>query len=114
MQRFSLDKFNNTKAFVEFLNDMSKIYDNIEKYKPNIGLKILIVFDISSDIISNKKRNPTVPEFFIRGRKLNISLAFFTQYYFIVPRNIKVKSTHYFITKIPNKRELQQPKYVEK
>ena len=59
------------------LNDMGNIYENIEKYKPNIELKILIAFDISSDIISNKKLNPTVTEFFIRGIKLNISLVFF-------------------------------------
>ena len=56
---------------------MGNIYENIEKYKPNIELKILIAFDISSDIISNKKLNPTVTEFFIRGIKLNISLVFF-------------------------------------
>ena len=59
------------------LNDICNIYENIEKYKSNIELKILTAFDISSDIISNKKLNPTVTEFFIRGIKLNISLVFF-------------------------------------
>ena len=61
-----------------------------------------------ADMISNKKLNPTVTELFIRGRKLNISLAFITQSYFKVPQNVTVNSTHYFIIKIPNKRELQQ------
>ena len=42
------------------------------------------------------------------GRKLNISLVFFTQSYFAVPKNIRHNSTYYFIMKIPNKRELQQ------
>ena len=49
-----------------------------------------------------------VTELFIRGRKLNISLVFITQSYFLVPKNIRLNSTHYFVMKIPNKRELQQ------
>ena len=49
-----------------------------------------------------------VTELFIRGRKLNISLVFITQSYFLVPENIRLNSTHYFVMKIPNKRELQQ------
>ena len=31
-----------------------------------------------------------------------------TQSYFAVPKNIRLNSTHFFIMKIPNKRELQQ------
>ena len=45
---------------------------------------------------------------FIRGRKLNISLVFITQSYFKVPKDVRLNSTHFFIMKIPNKRELQQ------
>ena len=45
---------------------------------------------------------------FIRGRKLNISLAFIAQSYFTVPKNVRLNTTQFFITKIPNKRELQQ------
>ena len=45
---------------------------------------------------------------FIRGTKLNISLLFITQSYFKVPKNIRLNSIHFFIMKIPNKRELQQ------
>ena len=59
-------------------------------------------------MLSNKKLNPIVTQLFIRGRKLNISLIFITQSYFTVPKNIRLNSTHYFIMKIPNKRELQQ------
>ena len=47
-------------------------------------------------------------ESFIRGRKLNISLVFFTQSYFKVPKNVRLNSTHFFLMKIPNERELQQ------
>ena len=45
---------------------------------------------------------------FIRGRKLNISLVFITQSYFKVPKDVRLNSTHFFIMKILNKRELQQ------
>ena len=57
-------------------------------------------------MLSNKRLNPIVTELFIRGRKLNISLVFITQSYFAVPKNIRLNSTHYFVMKIPNKREL--------
>ena len=59
-------------------------------------------------MFSNKNLNPVVTEFLIRGRELNISLAFITQSYFSVPKNIRLNSTHYFIMKIPNKHEPQQ------
>ena len=45
---------------------------------------------------------------FIRGRKLTISIVFITQSYFKVPKDVRLNSTHFFIMKIPNKRELQQ------
>ena len=59
-------------------------------------------------MLSNKKLNPEVTELLIRGRKLNISLVFITQPYFSVLKSVRVTTTHYFILKIPNKRELQQ------
>ena len=71
--------------------------------------KTLIVFDdMIADMLNNKKLNPIVIELFIRGRKLNIYLAFITQSYFAVTKNIRLNSTHYFAMKIPNERELQQ------
>ena len=59
-------------------------------------------------MIHNKKLNSVVTELFIRGRKLNISLAFITQSYFKVPKDVRLNTTHFLISKIPNKRELQQ------
>ena len=61
-----------------------------------------------TDMINNKKLNSIVTEFFIRGRKLNISLLFITQSYFKVPKDVRLNSTNFFIMKIPSKRELQQ------
>ena len=69
----------------------------------------MIVFDdMIADMITNKKLNPLVTELFIRGRKLNISIVFITQSYFKVTKEVTFTATHFFIMKIPNKRELQQ------
>ena len=59
-----------------------------------------------ADMLSKKKFNPIVAELFIRGSKLDISLAFITQSYFAVLENIRLNSTRYFTMKISNKREL--------
>ena len=88
---------------------MNDIYKNIEEYNLNKKRKILIVFDDTiADLFINKKHNPLVTELFFKGRKLNISLVFITQSYFVVPKNIKQNSMHYFIMKIPNKQQPQQ------
>ena len=44
---------------------------------------------------------------FIRRRKIIISLVFITQSYFSVPKDVRLNSTHYFIMKINNSRELR-------
>ena len=59
-------------------------------------------------MIGNKNLNPIVTELSVRGRKLNISLAFITQLYFKVPKDVRLNSAHYFVMKIPTKRELHQ------
>ena len=54
----------------------------------------MIIFD-DMMIFLVKKLNPIVTESFIRGKKLNFSLIFITQSYFLVPRNIKLNSIHF-------------------
>ena len=104
-----LKHFNDPKAFIEYSNDMHDVYKNIDEYNPDKENKILIVFDdMIADMIHNKKLNSIVTELFIRGRKLNISLVFITQSYFKVPKDVRLNTTHFFITLIPNKRELPQ------
>ena len=94
---------------MEYSNDMQDVYKNIEDYNPIKKRKILIIFDdMIADMINNNKLNPIVTELFIRGRKLNISIVFITQSSFKVPKDVRLNSTHFFIMKIPNKRELQQ------
>ena len=66
---------NDSKAFIEYLNDTDDFYKKIEECNPNKVHKILIVFDdMIADMLSNKKRNPVVTELSIRGKKLNILL----------------------------------------
>ena len=55
------------------------------------------------DLPSNQRLNATVTVLFIRGRKQSISLVFITQSYFAVQKNVRPKSSHCFIMKIPKK-----------
>ena len=104
-----INHFKDFKAFIEFSNDMHDVYKNINYYNPDRENKILIVFDdMIADTIQNNKLNSKVTELFIRGRKLNISLVFITQSYFKVAKDDRLNTTHFFITKILSKRELQQ------
>ena len=61
-----------------------------------------------ADMSNNKKLNSIVTKLFIRGRKLNISLVFITQSYFKVPKDVRLNTSHFFIAKITNKRELNK------
>ena len=88
---------------------MCNVNKNINHYNPDKQNKILIVFDdMIADMIQNKKLNSIVTELFIRGRKLYVSLVFIAQSYFKVPMDVRLNITHFFITKISSKRELQQ------
>ena len=108
-ENIAVKHFNDSKAFIEYSNDMRDVFENINDYNPDKENKILIVFDdMIADIINNKKLNSLVTELFIRGRKLNLSLIFITQSYFKVPKDVRLNTTHFFIMKIPDKRELQQ------
>ena len=100
---------NDPRVFIEYSNDMQNLYKTIEEYNIGKKRKILIVFDdMIADMINNKKLNSIVTELFIRDRKLNIYIVFITQSYFKVPKDVRLNTTHFFIAKIPNKRELQQ------
>ena len=103
-----INHFKDPKAFIEYSNDMHDVYKNIDDYNVDKDRKILIVFDDMIADIKNKNSNSILTELFIRGRKLNISLVFITQSYFKVLKDVRLNTTHFFISKIPKKRELQQ------
>ena len=103
-ESIGLKNFNDPKAFIEYSNGVQDVYKNIEEYNRGKKRKISIVFDdMIADMINNKKLNSIVTELFIRGRNF-----FITQSYFRVPNDVRLNSTHFFIMKILNKRELQQ------
>ena len=82
---------------------MKDVYKNIGEYYVDKERKIQIVFDdMIADMVNNKKVNSIVTELFIRGRKLNISIAFAMQSHFKVPKDFRLNSTHFFIMKIPS------------
>ena len=66
---------------------MDDICENIEEYNPYKTRKILIVFnDMNADMLSNNKPNLIVTEFFISGRKSNISFVFLTHLILLFPK----------------------------
>ena len=94
-ENVGIKHLNDSKAFVEYSNTMNDVYENIDNYNPNRKRKILIVFDdMIADIMTNKKFQSLIKELFIRCRKLNISVVFITQFYFSVPKDIRLNSTH--------------------
>ena len=108
-ESIALKHFNYPKAFIEYSNEMQDVYKNTDEYNPGKKCKIFIVFDdMIADMNNSKKLNSIVTELFIRGRKFNISLVFITQSYFKIPKVVRLNTTHFFIMKIPNKKELQQ------
>ena len=107
-ENVGIKHLNDSKAFIECSNTMDDVYENIDDYNPNRKRKILIIFDdMIVGIMTNKKFQVIIKELSIRCRKLNISLVFITQSYFSVPKDVRLNSTHYFIMKINNRKELQ-------
>ena len=109
-ENVEIKHLNDPNAFIECSNTMDDVYENINDYNPIRKRKKLIVFDdMIADIMTNKRFQAIIKELFIRCRKLNISLAFITQSYFSVPKDVRLNLRHNLnlIMKINNKRELQ-------
>ena len=88
---------------------MRGVQKKFDECNLNEDNKNVIVFDdMIADIIHNKKLDSIVTELFIRGRQLNIYVVFITQSHFKVPKDVRLNTTHFFFSKITNKRELQQ------
>ena len=108
-KRKSRDKeIKNPKAFIDYLQIIDYIYENLEDYNATKKRKVLIVVDdVIADMEANKMLSHIVTELFFREKKLNISFVFISQSNFKVYKATKLSVTH-FIMKIPNKRELKQ------
>ena len=56
-EHVGIKHLNDPKAFIEYSNDMHKVYKNIDNYNPDKENKILIVFDdMIADMINKKKK----------------------------------------------------------
>ena len=69
---------NDPNAFIECSNTIDDVYENIYDYNSSRKRKILIVFDMIADIMTNKKFQSIIKGLFIRCPKLNISLVLIT------------------------------------
>ena len=109
LEKVGIDHHKDPRAYIKYSNDMHDVYKNINYYNPDNENKILIVFDdMIAHMINNKKLNSIITKLFIRGKKLNIPLVFITQSNFQVLKDVPLNTTHFFIAKIPNRRELQE------
>ena len=93
-EKVGLKHYNDPKVFIEYSNDVQDVYKNIEEYNP--GKKLVVFDEMIADIINNENLNPVVTELFIRDRKINISIAFITQSYFKVPKEVRLNTRHFF------------------
>ena len=50
-----------------------------------------------ADMIRKKERYTKATELLIRGQKLNISLVFITQLYFLIPKDLRLNNTTFSI-----------------
>ena len=90
-----LKNLNDKNAFIEHSNTMNDILENIEDYNKKRKRKVLIVFDyMISHVMSDKKAQQVLKEFFTRSRRLNVGLCFLTQSYFSVPKDVRLNCTH--------------------
>ena len=97
MIKFGLQYFNYPKVFIEYSNDVNDVHNSTEEYNPWKKRKVLIVFDdMIADTSSYKKPLSVVTDLFIRDKKSNISLAFITQSYFFLPKDLRLNTTTSF------------------
>ena len=61
-ERVGINCLNNPKAFIEYFNNMDKVYKNIDKHNLDKEKMILIVFDMIADMFKNKELNSIVTE----------------------------------------------------
>ena len=108
-EQAGLKKLNDSKAFIEYSNDMRDALDDINDYNKNRDKKVLIVFDdMTGDIEYNKDFKIIIKELFYRARKINVSIVFITQSYFKALNDARLNSTQYILIKISNKKELKR------
>ena len=107
-EQAGIKSLNDPHLFIEYLNDMNDVLEDINNYNKKRDKKVLIIVDDTiADIMRSAKFKAIVKELFIRCRKLNVSIVFITQSYFRTPKDARLNSTHYILMEIGNKKELK-------
>ena len=108
-EQAGIKNLNDPHAFIEYSDDMDDVLDDINNYNKNRDKKVLKVFDdMIADIEYNKKFKRIIKELFHRARKINVSIVFIMQSYFRTLKDARLKSTHYILMKIGNKKKLKR------
>ena len=89
-----IEHLKSPKAFIDYSQAIDDVYENLEDYNQTkkrgvLNMMILELDDMIADMESNKKLSPIVTELFLRGRKLNVSLVFLSQFYLEVRKTIR-------------------------
>ena len=98
---------------MENFNDIKDVYKSTEDYNPRKERKVLIVFDMITDMISNKKLNPVVTKLFVKGRSIwRVGILSIwsllnsqTSLYQNIPQQGSIRNT-FFIKKIQKEKRL--------
>ena len=89
---------------VTFYDDINKLPD-LEKIQKEKGDQQLIVFD--DQINESKKLNTKVAEYFIRGRKKNLTMFFISQSFFKIPKLIRQQMQYLCLLKMSSGKDLR-------
>ena len=75
--KVGIKKLKNPKGFIDYSQTIDDLYEKLENCNPSKKRRMLILFDDStSDMIANRELSPIATEWFLRGRKVNISHVF--------------------------------------
>ena len=108
-EKTGINILKNLDEFIDYSQIINGIHENLEHYNPTKEWNVLIVFDkMIADMEFNKNLKLVIPESFMRGKKLNMSVVFMSQSCSAPPKSIGLNAKLYFIMKIRNKRDLQQ------
>ena len=80
------------------------VIPNIEEVNPD-KQQILMIFD---DLVNEPKSTQSkITEYYIRGRKMNISMIYLTQSYYKTPKTIRINCNYIFIKKLSAMKDLK-------
>ena len=91
--------FKDPNAFIQCSNSMNDVYQNIDDYNPSRKRKIFVWWHDCKHH-DKQKFQAIIKLLFIRCRKVNISLAFITQSYFSVPKDVRLRSMNIWLVTI--------------